>query len=52
MKRIRLVVRNDKPQAHVIATRFRDLLANYDVTTDADDPEAVVAVGGDGLHQE
>lgn len=48
MKRIRLVVRSDKPQAHVIANRFGDLLADRDVATDADDPDGVVAVGGDG----
>ena len=48
MKRIKLVVRNDKPQAHAIADRFGDLLADRDVTTDAGDPDGVVAVGGDG----
>ena len=48
MKRIRLVVRNDKQQAHVIANRFGDLLADRDVATDAGDPDAIVAVGGDG----
>jgi len=48
MKRIRLVVRNDKPQAHAIANRFGDLLADRDLTTDAGEPDAVVAVGGDG----
>ncbi len=48
MKRIKLVVRNDKPQAHAMADRFGDLLAERDIATDAGDPDGVVAVGGDG----
>jgi NAD+ kinase len=48
VNRIRLVVRNDKPQAHEIADRFGGLLADRGVGVSSDGPDAVVAIGGDG----
>ncbi len=48
MKRVKLVVRNDKPQALAIADRVASLLADRGVSTETDDIEAVVAIGGDG----
>ncbi|MEE8485533.1 MAG: NAD(+)/NADH kinase [Acidimicrobiia bacterium] len=48
MKRIKLVVRNDKPSATGLAERFAALLAERDVTTEDGPEDAVVAIGGDG----
>jgi NAD+ kinase len=50
VKRVRIVVRNDKPQAEQIA---RDLIAmlerqSVEAGYDLEDPEAVIAIGGDG----
>ena len=48
MNRVKLVVRNDKPKANEVADRFSALLADRGVETNANDVEAVVAIGGDG----
>ncbi len=48
MKRVKLVIRDDKPQAHALASRFADLLTDRGVATDTGSVEAVVAIGGDG----
>ena len=50
MKRVRIVVRNDKPQAAEIADDLISLLAEQAVVAgyDLPDPEAIVAIGGDG----
>lgn len=50
MKRVRIVVRNDKPQAAEIA---RDLISmlnqrSVEAAYDLPNPEAIVAIGGDG----
>jgi len=48
VNRVRLVVRDDKPQAKETEQRFSELLAEQGVATDAGDIDAVVAIGGDG----
>lgn len=48
MNRVKLVVRDDKPNANEVADRFSTLLASNGVAIDSDDVEAVVAIGGDG----
>lgn len=50
MKRVRIVVRNDKPQADEIAQQFIAMSAerSVDAGFDVDDPEVIVAIGGDG----
>ena len=48
MNRVKLVVRDDKPQATETAHRFSRLLSERGVATDAGDIDAVVAIGGDG----
>jgi NAD+ kinase len=48
VNRVKLVIRNDKPEADATAGRFRFLLAERDVSTDIGEIDAVVAIGGDG----
>jgi len=48
VNRVKLVVRDDKPNANEVADRFSALLARNGVAIDGDDIEAVVAIGGDG----
>ena len=48
MNRVKLVVRDDKPNANEVADRFSALLARNGVAIDGDDIDAVVAIGGDG----
>lgn len=48
MNRVKLVVRDDKPKANEVADRFGTMLASRGVETDAQNVEAVVAIGGDG----
>lgn len=48
MNRVRLVVRDDKPQALDIADEFSTLLGDRGVAIDEHAPEAIVAIGGDG----
>jgi NAD+ kinase len=50
VKRIRIVVRNDKPQADEIARDLISMLEERSVEAayDLADPEAIVAIGGDG----
>jgi len=45
---VKLVVRKDRPEAVGIADRFVDLLSQQGVSTAGDEPDAVVAIGGDG----
>ncbi|MFV1998909.1 MAG: NAD(+)/NADH kinase [Acidimicrobiia bacterium] len=50
MKRVRIVVRNDKPQAETIARRLIATLSDEGVEADevCESPDAIVAIGGDG----
>ncbi|MEN8238593.1 MAG: NAD(+)/NADH kinase [Actinomycetota bacterium] len=50
MKRVRIVVRNDKPHANEIAREVISMLDERSVEAayDLPDPEAIVAIGGDG----
>ena len=48
MNRIQLVVRDDNPPAQAVAARFSGLLADRGVAIEADEVDAVVAIGGDG----
>jgi len=50
VKRVRIVVRNDKPRAEEIAQDLMSLLgaASVEAGYDVFDPEAIVAIGGDG----
>lgn len=50
MKRVRIVVRSDKPQADVIAHRLIGALSGQGVKANdiCESPDAVVAIGGDG----
>jgi len=48
VNRVKLVVRDDKPNANEVADRFSTLLASNGVAIDSGDVEAVVAIGGDG----
>jgi len=50
VKRVRIVVRNDKPQADEIARDLISMLTERSVEAayGLADPEAIVAIGGDG----
>ncbi len=48
MNQVRLVVRDDNPRAIGTADRLAVLLSEQDVATQGSDPDAVVAIGGDG----
>jgi NAD+ kinase len=50
VKRVRIVVRNDKPQAGEIARDLISMLNQHSVEAEYDlpDPEAIIAIGGDG----
>ena len=50
MNRVRIVVRNDKPQASNIARDLMTMLnqASIEAAYDLADPEAIIAIGGDG----
>ena len=50
MKRVRIVVRNDKPQAAEIAQDLISMLNQRSVEASHDmmDPETIIAIGGDG----
>jgi len=50
VKRVRIVVRNDKPHAETIAHRLVTALSREGVEADnvCESPDAVVAIGGDG----
>ena len=48
MNRVKLVVRDEAPQADATADRFRDLLTSRGVSETSTGAEAVVAIGGDG----
>jgi len=50
VKRIRIVVRNDKPQADAVARRLVATLSDEGVEADelTKTPDAIVAIGGDG----
>jgi len=50
VKRVRIVVRNDKPQADEIAQDLISMLnqRSVEAAPDLEDPQAIVAIGGDG----
>ena len=50
MKRVRIVIRNDKPKAEEIAQQLMSLCAERGVEASfsLEDPEAIIAIGGDG----
>lgn len=50
MKRVQIVVRNDKPRAGEIARALVSMLSRHGVEAshDVPDPEAIIAIGGDG----
>ena len=50
MKRVRIVVRNDKPQADEIAQDLITMLSQrcVEAAYDLSEPEAIIAIGGDG----
>ncbi len=48
MKQVRLVVRHDKVEAKQIDTDITEALSRNNVTTHGSNPEAVIAIGGDG----